>query len=58
MQYRNPTAFLGPVPLKEGERYCYYCQGYGVLPINPRNNITYCDYPKCFSCDGKGKVNK
>ena len=56
--YIGRTAYLldTQVPLREGEKHCSFCLGYGAHPIPKSDpNKTYFEHPKCTSCEGTGK---
>jgi hypothetical protein len=46
-----------PVPLKDGERHCYYCGGYGHVPRPPQDSGPSRS-KRCNECMGIGKVQE
>ncbi len=43
------------VPLRSGERHCYYCSGYGAHPIPFDVRSTQVNPERCYCCNGTGK---
>lgn len=48
-------ALTSPVPLKQGERHCVYCAGYGAHPIMFDPHFSQFDPRSCGHCLGMGK---
>jgi len=46
------------INLKEGEKHCPKCDGYGVLPIPYSQHQTVFKPPTCDYCDGVAKIQK
>lgn len=51
--YEMCRALTSRVPLKEGERHCYFCDGFGGLPM--RSDETRFFPKRCGDCEGTGK---
>lgn len=56
MTYCATNYWSSQTPLKEGEKHCPRCQGYGVLPIPYTQRETLFKPPKCLDCMGVAKI--
>ena len=43
------------IPLKQGEKHCPHCLGYGVIPITYNQSQSIFKPPKCLDCMGVAK---
>lgn len=56
MTYRATNYWSSQINLKEGEKHCPKCDGYGVLPIEYNQHLTVFRPPKCDYCNGVAKI--